>query len=230
MQPYFFPYLGYFELIRRTDHWIVFDTVQYIRHGWINRNRILHPVQGWQYIIAPVRKHPLHTPIKDVRTNNDLPWRQRIVGQLAHYKKRAPHYRAVSRLVEEGLSDPEDRLSRLNAKLLARICAYLGIPFNYAFFSEADCTLPPIRAPGEWALQIARQLGASEYVNPPGGQELFDPTAFADAGIHLTISRLPSMTYGCRGLDFQPDLSIIDVLMWNAPEDVLAHMRNATAA
>jgi hypothetical protein len=105
----------------------------------------------------------------------------------------------------------------------------MGIPFRYAFFSEADYTLPPILAPGEWALQIARQLGASEYVNPPGGEELFDPAAFAEAGIRLTISRLPSMAYGCRGLEFQPDLSIIDVLMWNAPEDVLTHMRNATA-
>ena len=56
MQPYFFPYLGYFDLINSTDRWIVFDTVQYIRHGWINRNRILHPNEGWQYIIVPIMK------------------------------------------------------------------------------------------------------------------------------------------------------------------------------
>ena len=66
MQPYFFPYLGYFDLIHSVDKWVVFDTPQYIRHGWVNRNRILHPESDWQYIIVPLKKHPRNTPIKEI--------------------------------------------------------------------------------------------------------------------------------------------------------------------
>ena len=224
MQPYFFPYLGYFDLIRRTDRWIVFDTVQYMRHGWMNRNRILHPTNGWQYIIVPLRKHPLQTSIRDILTNDDIPWRNRILGQLAHYRKRAPHFAAVTRLVEDGLADGEDRLSRLNTRLLDRVCTYLGIPFPFSYFSEMKLDLPAIQSPGEWALRIAQQLGAGEYVNPSGGEHLFNRDAFARSGIRLTIRHLPPMTYRCGGLVFQPDLSIIDVLMWNTSQQVLAFL------
>ena len=66
MQPYFFPYLGYFDLINRTDRWIVFDTAQYIRHGWVNRNRILHSDSEWQYILVPLKKHSRKAAIKDI--------------------------------------------------------------------------------------------------------------------------------------------------------------------
>ena len=84
MQPYFFPYLGYFDLINRCDKWIVFDTPQYIRHGWINRNRILHPQQGWQYIIVPVKKHKRDTPINQIEIVPPALWSPRILGQLMH--------------------------------------------------------------------------------------------------------------------------------------------------
>ena len=67
MQPYFFPYPGYFALIAQVDRWVVFDTPQYMRHGWVNRNRILHPGSGWQYIVAPLVKHRRSTSIRDIR-------------------------------------------------------------------------------------------------------------------------------------------------------------------
>ena len=69
MQAYFFPYLGYFDLINCSDKWIVFDTVQYIRHGWVNRNRILHPTEGWQYIIVPIRKSKREAVLSSVEIN-----------------------------------------------------------------------------------------------------------------------------------------------------------------
>ena len=74
MQPYFFPYLGYFDLINRVDKWIVFDTPQYIRHGWVNRNRILHPHQGWQYIVVPLKKHDRDTSINQIETADPTEW------------------------------------------------------------------------------------------------------------------------------------------------------------
>src|SRR6516164_5585189 len=104
MQPYLFPYIGYFDLTCRVDRWVVFDTAQYPRHGWVNRNRILHPVRGWQYIIAPVVKHHRAARICDVQVIEDRAWCKHIEGQLAHYRRRAPYFDVVMSLVRDCLS------------------------------------------------------------------------------------------------------------------------------
>jgi hypothetical protein len=187
MQPYFFPYLGYLDLVRCTDRWIVFDDVQYIRHGWVNRNRILHPTSGWQFIIAPLSRHPQSARISEVQVVEGNAWKERIIGQLDHYRKRAPHFRTTLGLVRECLDGAERLLSRINIRALARICACLDIPFHYDVFSEMDLGLPSIAHAGEWALRISEKVGATEYVNPPGGAALFDEKAFAASGIKLTI-------------------------------------------
>lgn len=215
MQPYFFPYLGYFDIIRSVDQWVVFDTAQYMRHGWVNRNRILHPTSGWQYIIAPLRKHSLNTAIKDVETSESIPWKQKIIGQLVHYRKSAPFYRETVNLVEECFAYEGTSLSELNVFLLDKVCSYLQLHFCRQLFSEMHIELEPVEAPGDWALRIAEKMGASQYVNPIGGRQLFDPQAFARAGIRLEIREAPLMSYSCRGYSFEPGLSIIDVLMWN---------------
>lgn len=219
MQPYFFPYLGYFDLINYTDRWIVFDDVQYIRHGWINRNRILHPSEGWSYVVVPVR-HTREMPIKEVTIVEDGKWRRRILGQLQTYKKKAPQYLQVMGLIEECLACDEPRISQFNVFVLERVCAYLGIHFEYARFSEMNLELGDIEEPGDWALQISRALGADEYANPPGGAGLFDPERFAASHIKLTIRNLPPLIYDCPGHTFIPNLSIIDVLMWNPVETI----------
>ncbi len=217
MQPYFFPYVGYFELIRQTDLWIVFDTAQYIRHGWINRNRILHPSSSWQYIIVPTESHAQKTPISDIRIASDPRWRDRLFGQLRHYEKRATFYRSVLDLVSTCLVDPERSLCKLNVDSLAKVCEYLRIPFRYLLFSEMDLSLGPVEEPGDWALRISEALGATEYVNPPGGIDLFDRSKFDAAHIALTIQQPSNFIYECDGYQFEPNLSIIDVLMWNSP-------------
>ena len=223
MQPYFFPYLGYFDLIYQTDRWIVFDTVQYIRHGWINRNRVLHPKKGWLYIIVPV-KYSRDTLIMAVRIADDGKWKKRILGQLQHYKKKAPFYVQTIHLVEECLEIEESFVSRLNVRILEKVCSVLGIKFDYQFFSEMKLELGPINGPGDWALRISQVLGATEYVNPPGGAALFSPEEFRSAGIKLTIRQIPPMEYQCDGYEFIPNLSIIDVLMWNEPEKVKEYL------
>jgi len=223
MQPYFFPYLGYFDVINCVDKWIVFDTAQYIRHGWINRNRILHPKEGWQYIIVPLKKHSRETAIKDVRIANDQRWKERIVGQLQHYRKKAPYFTETMSLVEDCLSLEEDSISRLNVFILDKVCAYLGIHFDYSFFSEMSLELGPVEGPGDWALRISEAMGAKEYVNPPGAN-FFDERKFRNAGIRLTIRKLPPFEYSCRGYEFIPNLSIIDVLMWNEPEKIKSYL------
>ncbi len=225
MQPYFFPYLGYFDLVNYSDKWIVFDDVQYIRHGWINRNRILHPSSGWSYVIVPVR-YSRQTRIRDVHVVDDGKWKKRILGQLQHYKKRAPYYNRVIGLVEECLGLDDDLISRFNTLVLTKVCSYVGIPIDYSYFSELSLELGSIEGPGDWALRISQALGADEYANLPGGEGLFGEEKFAASGIKLTIRHLPALTYDCAGYRFVPNLSIIDVLMWNSPEVVKSYLES----
>lgn len=223
MQPYFFPYLGYFDLINYTDKWIVFDTVQYIRHGWINRNRILHPNEGWLYITVPV-KHSRETAIEDVTIANEQDWKQRIIGQLGHYKKKAPYFYETRALVQECLDSAECSISRLNVYALKKVCERLGIVSDHDIFSEMNLKLGPVEGPGDWALRISEAMGAEEYVNPPGGVEIFDEDKFKASGIKLTIRHLPPFEYSCDGYEFIPNLSIIDLLMWNEPEAIKQYL------
>lgn len=224
MQPYFFPYLGYFDLINYADRWIVFDTVQYIYQGWMNRNRVMHPSKGWQYIVAPVKKHPYNTAIKNIETIEGKDWRLRILGQLQHYKRCSPYFDKVISLVNDCLSTEDPSLTKLNVRCLKTICNYLDIRFEYDFFSEMGLELGPVNGPGEWSLRIAEALGAKEYVNPPGGMAIFDPSLFEASGIKLTFRNLAPMEYVCQGYEYLPSLSIIDVLMWNSPIEIKKHL------
>ena len=224
MQPYFFPYLGYFDLINYSDRWIVFDTVQYIRHGWVNRNRILHPEQGWQYIVVPLKKHSRGTAIRDIEIGKDPMWYQRILGQNQHYKKKAPYFCETYRLLEECLSIEERSISRLNVAILKKICLYLGVPFEYEYFSEMQLELESVDEPGDWALRISEKIKAEEYVNPPGAAEIFDSSKFEASGIKLTIRKRLPFEYACSGYEFVSGLSIIDVLMWNQPDKVKKYL------
>lgn len=221
MQPYFFPYLGYFNLINHADRWIVFDTAQYIRHGWVNRNRILRPRGGWQYIIVPLKKCSRETAIKDVVIDNRLNWKDRVTGQLQHYRK-APHFKETMRLVKECLAPEEDSLARMNTSILAEVCAHIGIDFDSSVFSQMALKIGPVNAADEWALGICKALGADEYINAPGGERLFDKEKYRRNGIRLTFGGLPPLEYESR--EFIPDLSIIDLLMWNEPRRIKSHL------
>lgn len=227
MQPYFFPYLGYFDLINRADRWIVFDTPQYIRHGWVNRNRILHPTSGWLHIIVPVKKHSRGTPISQIEASATQNWGDRIIGQLDHYRKRAPFFKETLQLVQACLAVKESSLSRLNVSILHRVCELLEIPFQYDYLSEMSLKLGPVDDPGDWALQISRSLNASEYFNPPGGASLFNRSEFEKYGIKLSIQDYCSFNYATDPYQFVPDLSVIDVLMWNSIATIRAHLDEA---
>jgi hypothetical protein len=225
MQPYFFPYLGYFDLVHQATKWIVFDTVQYIRHGWINRNRILHPNKGWQYIGVPLKGHSRDASIAEIEIARDnRGWQERILGQLQHYKKRAPYFRETITLVEQSLYSEKTSIVRLNVNCLSLVCQYLEMPFEYELFSEMHLELGPIDGPGDWALKISEALGATEYINPPGGVSIFEPEKFRAAGIKLTIRQLPPLEYQCSGYEFMPNLSVIDLLMWNSPQQIRSHL------
>ncbi len=226
MQPYFFPYLGYLALIKHTDKWIVFDTPQFIRHGWIERNRILKPNEGWQYIKVPLQKHSRSTSIKDIRINNSTDWKTKISAQIYHYKKRSPYFSQVNDLINNIFDSEFDSIVELNTQVLVAICSYLEIPFNYEIFSEMNLELGEINAPDEWALRISGNLGADEYINPPGGREFFDPDKYKRSNIKLSFLEIALVEYSQRRSSFENGLSIIDVMMFNSPDEINAMLNN----
>lgn len=221
MQPYFFPYLGHFLLIAAVDEWIVFDITQYTPKSWMNRNRILHPNNGWQYATVPLSNSSISIKTHEARILDIAAARAKILGKLDHYKKKAPYFFAVNQLVEEVFeSINDDSLVSLNVQGLKKICEYLQIPFNFRICSELELELPEKLPAGAWALEISSQLGASSYLNPKSGAELFDWSAFDDRGISLQFIETLEFTYETGPYQFERNLSIIDVLMWNSPEAV----------
>ena len=223
MQPYFFPYIGYFSLIKHTDKFIIFDSVQFIRHGWIERNRVLKQVNDWQYISVPLVKHPLETKIKDIKINNKEQWKNKVYSQLQHYKKKAPFYNQTMDVLREALEIETDSIVELNANALKSVCKYIGINFDYDIFSQMNLEISKVNAPDEWALNICKALGnIDEYWNPPGGQEFFDRNKYEKAGIKLYFQKVNIVPYSQRRgpENIITGLSIIDVMMFNSIDNI----------
>lgn len=219
MQPYFFPYIGYWQLIHAADCFILLDDVQYIRHGWINRNRILKPSEGWQYMIVPLEKHTMTAAIRDVRTRENENWRQRILGQIDHYRKKARHFVPVRDLVLAALFDTDDnRIAQVNLAIVRRLCRELGLEREILLSSEMKFDYRDVGDAGEWALRITQQMGAAQYINPVDGAALFDPEKFLANNAKIQFLQCRSIVYPQRRDVFEPALSIIDVLMFNGLE------------
>jgi hypothetical protein len=217
MQPYFFPYLGYFALIRATDRWVVFDTPQYIRRGWVNRNRVLSSGQpDWKYVRVAVSKAPQATPISRMQVADRAGIFASVVQCLDDYRcRKAPFYLETMRLLNDCLDDPPGDLPSFLVSCLHKTCHHLGLRFEPQLYSDLPMTMSVHSKPGDWALATAIHLDATEYINPPGGRDLFDVRAFNAAGIQLSFlnHRLPR--YSQSQSEFVSGLSIIDVLMWN---------------
>ncbi len=221
MQPYFFPWLGYFSMIKHADQFILFDPVQFIRHGWIERNRILKQNEGWIYIKVPLIKHPTQTLIKDIVIDDSQPWRQKLLAQIVVYKKLSRRYEEIRALIETAISPNFTSIVELNRHALQAVCRYLGFEISIPIWSQMGLTIEPAVAPDEWALNTCKALGSvGEYWNPPGGQSFFDPTKYARAGIKLRFHQQSVRRYDQHREAFEPALSIIDVIMLNPPEVV----------
>jgi hypothetical protein len=222
MQPYFLPYIGYISLIKHTDRFILFDTVQFIRHGWVERNRTLKPNGEWQYVQVPLIKNEgRNTLIKDVKINNKESWQNKILAQLQHYKKKSPNYLKVISLLNDIFSQQYDDIVTLNKISLEKILQYLGIEKELEVFSEMNLQIEKVNAPDEWALNICKSIGdVDEYWNPPGGQNFFDKSKYENSKIKLKFHNIVLSEYNQYRNTFESGLSILDVMMFNSAEKI----------
>jgi len=220
MQPYFFPYIGYISLIKHVDRYILLDTVQFIRHGWIERNRILKQSGGWHYISVPLKKHSRDTLISNIEINNEQKWKEKIIAQLGYYKG-APYYYKIMDLLKSIFSMEFENITSLNFYALHIFCEYLGIHTPIDIFSEMNLEIEPPKEADEWALNICKALKeVTEYRNPIGGIEFFDRGKYLANNIKIYFEKIHIVEYKQKQEKFEPGLSIIDVMMFNSPDEI----------
>ncbi len=217
MQPYFLPYIGYFQLIGAVDRFVVYDNLQYTKKGWINRNRILRRDGCTALISLPVKKASAFLNIRD-RELAETFRRDRLLNQIRDAYHDAPHFAAVFPLVEKVVNCPENNLFRYLLHSLVAVCTHLEIATPLLVSSSL-----PIdhRLPGQNRLiALCRHLDAACYINPIGGVDLYSRECFSANGIDLKFLRARLSAYGQRQNDFVPALSIVDVLMFNPAAEV----------
>lgn len=221
MQPYFFPYLGYFMLIQQSSKFMLLEDVQFIYHGWIERNRILKPDgSDWQYINVPLKKHSQKTLIKDIEIDNTQNWKEKFFSQISHYKKKSKYYSEIILLLEKSLSIDTTSITILNKHILETICQYLSINTPIEIFSFAEASIDIPTQPDEWALNVCKEMGYKKYINPPNGQNFFDRDKYKKNNIELYFLQPTLLEYNQGKSSFISGLSIIDLLMFNSVNEI----------
>jgi hypothetical protein len=211
MQPYFFPYIGYFQLIGSVDLFVIYDNIKYAKKGWINRNRFLRNGTDCVFTV-PLRKDSDSLDVRDraVAANFD---RGRLVNQLREAYRRAPHFQESFPIVEKAVMAPRDNLFEYVHGSVAEICRYLGI--GTRIVPSSSLAIDPALKAQDKVLALCKAAGASMYVNAIGGQELYNREEFRARCVELKFLKTHPIEYAQFGDPFVPWLSIIDVMMFN---------------
>lgn len=212
MQPYLFPYLGYYQLIRAVDAFVVYDDVNYIQRGWINRNNILNQGKA-QLITLEIIGGSQNKLINQILVGNN---RVKFLRTLKQNYSKAPEFSSVFPLLEEVLMQQERNLASYLYYALRRISDYLGLHPQWHMASSLHKN-NALRGQ-EKVLSICEELKATHYINLPGGEALYDRESFSRRGVCLSFIHPRPVNYSQFGREFVPNLSIIDVMMFNDKE------------
>jgi hypothetical protein len=232
MQPYCFPYIGYFQLIHSVDRFIFYDQLSYIRHGWINRNRILQANAGPLFFIVPVLSESARGNISDVVIDNRTGWFRKTRKMIELNYRRAPFFDQVMPLIDPFLTGRINNLSKLNCESTEAICRFLDMDtetvsgYDPALRIEKDLHDSDSVLMRDYferwkladrksirILEICRHENAAVYINAAGGANLYDKAVFARAGLDVYFINTRPVAYRQMAADFHSNLSIIDVLM-----------------
>lgn len=214
MQPYFFPYIGYFQLIHAVDEFVIFDQAQYMRRGWMNRNRILNGQKETAYFHITVEKAPRETKIKHILINHSINWKEKLFQQLNYYHK-APNYAFVMDFLNESLDFHMTSLSEVNTFLLKRVCELLAIDTKITVLSKEFPMITGANEADEWGIQVAKALNATTYINAIGGIELYNQQKYVANNLKIQFIKSNLKSYEQYDHVFTSGLSILDVMMFN---------------
>lgn len=222
MQPYLLPYLGYFHLMSAVDRFIIHDDVQYIKGGWINRNRFLRDGEPVIFTL-PVRQGGHNRLISESHYADQLPEAlSRILRQFDAAYRGSDHYRAVVTFLRGVAPLGERSVVTFNAFMLRVLAKTFGLRASFSLSSELG--IDPRSRGQDRVIEICRRVGADCYLNPLGGRDLYDREAFARAGLHLGFIESTFLQYPQASNSFVPALSIVDVLFGVGLEGMGPHL------
>ncbi|MBL8522971.1 MAG: WbqC family protein [Betaproteobacteria bacterium] len=210
MQPYLFPYIGYWQLMHAADRFVVYDDVNYRKGGWINRNRILVNGQPTMFT-APLQGLSAYKRICDISLQSGPVWREKLIKAVGLAYGRAPCFSEVSPVVFRSIRHQADNLSEYLLHQLRTMADFMGIQTEIISTSRKYSNHE--LSGQERVLDICKKECAQKYINLPGGQSLYNRTIFNDNGIDLRFIVPNVESYAQRAPGFSPNLSIIDALM-----------------
>ena len=218
MQPYFLPYIGYFQLIAAVDQFVIYDQIKYTKKGWINRNRCL--LNGADAMFSlPLKKGSDSLDVVERELAPDFD-RSKLLSQFAGAYRRAPQFEPTFALLERIVRHADNNLFRYIHHSVAALCGHLGLGTEL----RVSSTLPfdnDLKGQDK-VLAICQAAGADHYINSMGGAELYAKPVFAARGTPLQFLKPRPFEYPQFGQPFVPWLSIVDVLMFNPIEAVRA--------
>lgn len=216
MQPYFFPYIGYFQLIGAVDQFIVYDNIKYTKKGWINRNRMLLNGKDEMFSL-PLKKDSDFLDVRERELSTDFN-PDKLVNQFRGAYLRAPYFTQIIPLLEQIVRYEDRNLFRFIQHSISRICKHLGImtPIKVSSGYTIDSALKS----QDKVLALCQAVGATVYVNAIGGLELYSKEEFQNRGLELKFIKSKPFEYAQLGNEFVPWLSIIDVMMFNSPDTI----------
>ena len=213
MQPYFFPYIGYFQLIQLVDVYVIADDLNFIKNSYIKKNSILDngapALISLQLIGASQNKL-----INEIEVGNDI---DKLLTAIQRRYAKAPYFKDVFPLLQTILSSKEKNLARFLGYSLMEISSYLGMQTKFLYSSEIEKN-NDLKFDAR-IMDICKRVGADHYINAIGGQELYDKDKFATEGIKLSFIDTKEIAYKQFDKEFVPNLSIIDVMMFNSKEE-----------
>ncbi|MEA3133468.1 MAG: hypothetical protein QOG17_1314 [Gammaproteobacteria bacterium] len=222
MQPYFFPYVGYFQLIAAVDLFIVYDNIQYTKNGWINRNRICRDGEAATFSL-PLKGASDYLDVCERELAREFKG-EKLLNQIRGAYQRAPYFKQTFALIEKILLCGESNLFRFLHHSICRTCEYLGIQTEIRKSSSVDIDRELKKQ--DKVLSLCLAVGARTYVNAIGGVDLYSREAFLERSVDLKFIRAAPLEYAQFGNDFVPALSIIDVMMFNPPDAVKTYIAN----
>jgi hypothetical protein len=217
MQPYLFPYIGYYQLMNAVDKFVVYDDVSFIKQGWINRNNILLGGKKFMFIV-PVKSISSFRNIAETEIDHSRNWQKKILLTFEQAYKKAPYYQLMQPVLTAVFGAQVKYVSEMATLSLEEICKVLSIKTALKK-SSSDYGNQELKGQ-ERVLDICRREGAHEYINPIGGTELYSKEKFKENEITLGFLKTGDIKYDQPAPEFVPYLSIIDVLMFNSPEQV----------
>ena len=214
MQPYLFPYIGYWQLVYSVDTFVIMEDLHYIKQGYINRNSIL--VNGKAQRITLELMHASQNKLMtEIEIGNN---REQLLKTVERAYKHAPYFNDVFPLIRTVLEFPEKNLARFTSSSIVKISDFLGL--DTKFVHSCDFERDHRLRAQDMVLDICKKFNATNYINTIGGQKLYSSEVFKDHGINLNFIEPEITEYRQFKNEFVPKLSIIDVMMFNSREEI----------